>query len=182
DVKPLRRVLDLTCQTEIQNFEAFPWGIRGDQHDVCGLEVPVNNASVMRRLKHRTKTAEHAADPRRWQGSIASKQCIQRLGLNVFHYGDRAAVSIHGCLVKFDGVAMSESRKTVDLPLEDAPVVRVRRELFMQDLNYDQTLGLALPCQIGAAHPAFAEETNDFIATQNQARSHTDLLTTILLD
>jgi hypothetical protein len=66
--------------------------------------------------------------------------------------------------------------------LEDALVLSVRRECFVEDLDNHQPIRVALSCQVGATHPAFAQLAKDFVTTQEWTRPHLPLLAKSLPD
>ena len=152
-------VVDADGQAEVGDLRAAA----AVDHDVAGLQVPVQHALVVRRAEAR---AHLARDLDRLVGRKppdAPQQRGQVLAVDVLHREEVPSLDLADVVDAAD-VGVRDAAGVADLGVEAVDPGRLRGELRRQELQRDRLPELQVVGAVDLAHAAAADEADDAVA------------------
>ena len=162
----LRRRCRLRHPLRDPEVEDLHVAVRG-QEDVLGLEIAVRDAAGMCRGEAAGKLSRHVDGAAETEGALVER-VPKRLPAE--ELGDQVRHGPLGADVE-DGqdVRVIERRGGARLHFESAKTIRVRDELARQHLHRDVASQPRIVALVDLAHPAGAEQADDFIGSDARA-------------
>ena len=149
-------------QSEVEQLRA-----RLREHDVAGLQIPVDDARAVRLVERRRdldRRLERLVDRER-----ALRQPIrQRLAFEILHDEERGAVLLADVVQRAD-VRMIELRDRAGFAIEALAELRVGGEGVGENLDRDRAIEPRVAGFVHLAHPAGADERQDLVRAEASA-------------
>ena len=146
-------------QPEVRDARAAP----AVEHDVGGLQVPVEDAAVVRRRQPGADLPRHVERLVRRKTSDALEQRGEVLAVDVLHREEVLAVDL-GDVVHPAHVGVRDLARGADLGEESVEALPVRRERARQELQRDGLAELQVVGAVHLAHAAAADQSDDAVA------------------
>ncbi len=153
-------------QTEVQHFHAAV----GAHLDVCGLEVAMDDAELVRGFERVGNLSRDGQCVGEWDSRGLADHLGQRGPLDQFHDDGVGGGRVFEPVDVRD-VGMIEGAEHLRLALEPRQSVRVVGQQTRQHLQCDVAIELRVPGPIHLSHAAFANQADNFVGADAGART-----------
>ena len=139
-------------------------GVPRAQKNVAGLQIPVNDAGPVRCLERRRDLDGDLEGLIERQGAFR-EPIRQRRAFEVLHDEKRRALLLAHVVQRAD-MRVSELRDRAGFAIEPLTELRIRGQLFGQDLDRDGAVEASVASLVHLPHPTGAEKGEDFVGAE----------------
>ena len=152
-----RRGIEGLRQSKVQHFHHAI----GSNLDVCGLQIAVDDAPLMRGLERFGDLASNRQCFIKWHGTSGDAIC-QSLSIDELEDQRLHAVALFRAVNCCD-VRMIQGREHLCFPLEAGDAVSIEAKRFWEDLECDVTIQVRIASAIHLPHATFPNLGGDFV-------------------
>ena len=164
---------------EVDDLDEVAAAVAGDDKDVVGLEVAVNDALFVGRAERLGQLSDDRQDPLGREGRLVLDDLAQGVALDELHDRVRHAVWSRTEVVDVDDIGVADPRRRLGLADESLDHVLIAGHIAFEDLYRHHLLDDDVLGQKHHAHAALAELALDLVAA---VQDRADELVVLALD